>query len=788
MNQLSERQRYQISGLRCSGCAVKLTRKLDEIDGLAANVSFSLGVIEVNQPQSAQLELLIDIVEGSGYQLATEQTSFQVQGWSCTNCANKTQSKLMAIPGVKNVQVNVTAQQLQVTYLVGAVSQSDLGVAVASLGYTITLEKQRDESLESNQERQYQRENRTQLRHLTVAVFATIPLMMPMAAMIFGLALILNPWLEFGLATVVQFYIGRRYYRGAWHSLKSRSANMDTLVALGTSAAYFYSCYLLFSDWQTTHGKLYFEASTVIITFVSIGKWQEHRAKRQTGSAIRQLLALKPLTANVIRGVDILSIPVSQLLLGDQVQVRAGESIGVDGKVIAGASEVDESLLTGESMPVTKGVGDQVIAGSVNGHGILTIEVTALGDETSLSHIIKLVEQAQMTKAPIEKLVDRVSSIFVPTILLIALLTFVVWYALGAGFEMALINSVAVLVVACPCALGLATPAAITVGSGVAALHGIIIRDPAALQIASKIDRVAFDKTGTLTEGQPKVVKFTVIEGSDDIDVLLGSLMRQSEHPLARSIVEYCLANNELGVAVDQPTVIAGKGITATYQGRRLSAGNSDLMAELGVSYQNVENGSNDSQVFFAIDNTLIALVELRDKSREHSGQAIARLKHKGLKTAMLSGDREAAANTIANELGIEQVFANLKPQQKLEQLKIWQQDEVVAMVGDGINDAPALAQADLGIAMGTGTQIAISSAQITLMQGDPNLVVDAIDIAHATWTKIKQNLFLAFVFNALAIPLAAMGYLTPQLAGAAMALSSITVLSNALLLKNWSK
>lgn len=786
MGEQSAIQQYGVTGLRCNGCATKLNEKLAQIEGLEANVSFTLGKIAVNPPTAEQFTKLVDIVSNSGYELTTQDASFRVTGWSCAGCATKTKNKLLACPGVQDVQVNVTTGQLNVSYIKGAIRECELGAEINALGYSIAVDSSVHPDTFLTQEREYQDHSKRQFSQLIVASLLTFPLVLPMLLMLLGVSFSLNPWIEFGLASIVQFYVGRNYYLGAWISLKNRSTNMDTLVALGTSAAYFYSCYLVFSDWQAAHGKLYFEASAVIITFVSIGKWLEHRAKHSTGQAIRDLLALKPINANVYKGETLVSVPLEQVLLGSRVRVLAGESIPVDGEIVDGASEIDESLLTGESMPVAKSIGDNVIAGSVNSYGVLTIEVNAVGDNTSLSHIIKLVERAQMTKAPIEKLVDQVASIFVPAILFIAAFTFAVWLSLGASFELALINSVAVLVVACPCALGLATPAAIAVGSGVAAKNGIIIRDPAALQIASKLTLVAFDKTGTLTLGEPNVVRIKQLTTTPELNMLLASLMQQSEHPLAKAIVQSKQIGTAARVQVCEPQIVSGKGIVAHYQDKRLSAGNSDLMQDLNITIPASDNTSHHSQVYFAIDDKLAAIVELSDQSRLQSGPTIASLKDKNINTAMLSGDHQLAAQHIASQLKIDQVYANLKPQQKLEQLKQWQHHETVAMVGDGINDAPALAQADLGIAMGTGTQVAISSAQITLMRGNPLLVVAAIEIAGATWTKIKQNLFLAFIFNTLAIPLAAMGYLSPQLAGLAMALSSITVLSNALLLNKW--
>lgn len=776
-----------ISGLRCNGCAGKVERLLNAINGVIAQVSFALEQVSVELKQPHLIADVKQVVLDNGYQLESLEASFQVSGWSCAGCANKTVKLLEKIDGVNKVAANASTESLTIEYIKGAVKPAQFAQAVDTLGYQLAPLASTGIDPKEALELKHQQQNSRELKLLLIACIFTLPLVIPMILMLFGVSFHLNPWLELALASVVQFVVGMKFYRGAWIALKNRSSNMDTLVVLGTSAAYIYSGYLLLSLGAQAQGLLYFEASAVVITFISIGKWLERQAKFNTGQVIRELMALTPVEARVIRNQQEQLLPIEQVLLGDTIRVLAGEKIPADGVILSGETEVDESLVTGESLPVVKSVTDTVVAGSINGHGVLNVEVMAVGENSSISQIIKLVETAQMTKAPIERLVDRVSGYFVPVVMAIALLTALVWLWLGAGFEVALINSISVLVVACPCALGLATPATVVVGSGVAARHGIIIRDPKALEMAGKLDLVAFDKTGTLTMGTPSIK--TIDDVADYDPALFSSLMQLSEHPLARAIVRHGQAQNLSLFEIEHFKVHAGKGVTASYQQRQLVAGNLELMTELEIKGLPADHEQSIySQIFFAIDGQLQAIAYLEDAIRSQSAQAITMLQKDGIETAMLSGDHLAAANNIAQQLKINNVKAQLKPHHKLEQLVQWQaQGQRVAMVGDGINDAPALAQADLGIAMGSGTQVAIASADITLIRDDPMLVASAIDIARATWSKIKQNLFLAFIFNSLAIPLAAMGALSPQLAGLAMALSSVTVLANALLLKRWT-
>ena len=504
-----------ISGLRCNGCAGKVERLLNTINGVTAQVSYALEQVSLELDQSQLITEVKQVVVDNGYQLAAVESSYQVTGWSCAGCANKTVKLLEKIDGVTKVTANAATQSLMVEYIQGAVKPAQFAQAVDSLGYQLTPQANAGQDPAQSLELKHQQQNRRELMLLLIACMFTLPLVSPMILMLVGISFDLNPWLELALASVVQFVVGIKFYRGAWLALKNRSSNMDTLVVLGTSAAYFYSIYLMMTLGGLAQGALYFEASAVVITFISIGKWLERQAKFNTGQVIRELMALRPVEARVIRNQQEQMLPLEQVLLGDTIRILAGEKIPADGVILSGETEVDESLVTGESLPVLKSVADSVVAGAINGHGVLNVEVSAVGENSSISQIIKLVESAQMTKAPIERLVDRVASFFVPVVMIIALLTGFVWLGLGAGFEVALINSISVLVVACPCALGLATPATVVVGSGVAAKHGIIIRDPKALEIASKLDLVAFDKTGTLTMGRPSIKNIDIIAEYD---------------------------------------------------------------------------------------------------------------------------------------------------------------------------------------------------------------------------------------------------------------------------------
>jgi Cu+-exporting ATPase len=616
--------------------------------------------------------------------------------------------------------------------------------------------------------------------------------------MLFGADWALPGWWQFALATPVQFWLGARFYRAGWKALKARAGNMDLLVALGTSAAWGLSVYELLRHGSGATGHLYFEASAVVITLVLLGKWLEARAKRQTTEAIRALNALRPDLARVRRQGNESELPIAQVRVGDEVVVRPGERIPVDGIVFEGASEVDESLITGESLPVSKQAGDRVTGGAVNAQGLLVVKTTAIGAETTLARIVRLVESAQAEKAPIQRLVDRVSEVFVPVVIAIAAVTLLGWGLVTHDWEAAILNAVAVLVIACPCALGLATPTALMAGTGVAARRGILIKDAQALEIAHGITTVAFDKTGTLTEGKPRLVEMEAVDGAGPSLLALGAAIQAgSEHPLARAVVE---AAARQAVALERATdvrAVAGRGVAAQVGGRALRLGSSRWMNELRVDTSALESNaarwqSEGRTVSWIADVTgkphVLGVLAFGDSVKPSAAQAVATLRAQGVRTILLTGDNAGSAAAAARQTGIENVHAEILPQDKAGIVAgLKRPGELVAMVGDGINDAPALAAADVGIAMSTGTDVAMHAAGITLMRGDPALVPDAIDISRRTYAKIRQNLFWAFVYNVVGIPLAAFGLLSPVIAGAAMAFSSLSVVTNALTLRRWT-
>ncbi|HEY2927314.1 copper-translocating P-type ATPase, partial [Piscinibacter sp.] len=608
----------------------------------------------------------------------------------------------------------------------------------------------------------------------------------------------LNGWLQLALATPVQFWLGARFYRAGWKALKAGTGNMDLLVALGTSAGYGLSAYLLLAQAAQHAPHLYFEASAVVITLVLLGKWLETRAKRQTTEAIRALNALRPETARVRREGQDVDVAVAQVRLDDRVVVRPGERVAVDGVVLEGASHVDESLITGESLPVAKHEGDPVTGGAVNGEGLLLVRTTAVGAESTLARIVRLVESAQAKKAPIQRLVDRVSAVFVPVVIVIALATLLGWGLADGHWEAAILNAVAVLVIACPCALGLATPTAIMAGTGVAARHGILIKDAEALEIAHRVEVVAFDKTGTLTEGKPELVAAEPA-GGERTALLASSAAMQagSEHPLARAVLGAAQRERLAVPSASQVRAVAGRGMSARVAGRELRLGSTRYMDELKVDLAPLTLradalASQGRSVSWLADVTdaprLIGLLGFGDTVKASAAGAVRRLHAQRVRTVLVTGDNRRSAEAVGRQLGIDEIRAEVLPQDKaaiVTELKAG--GARVAMVGDGINDAPALAAADVGIAMSTGTDVAMHAAGITLMRGNPALVADAIDISRRTHAKIRQNLFWAFAYNVIGIPLAAFGLLNPVVAGAAMAFSSVSVVTNALTLRRWN-
>jgi P-type Cu+ transporter len=713
-----------------------------------------------------------------------------IGGMTCASCVARVERALKKVPGVQEANVNLATESARITYAPSEQIEARLRRAVRDAGY----EPRAAEDKEPQDLSPW-----AGFLPVAAGLLLSTPLVVPMAAELFGRHWMLPAWVQFLLATPVQFILGARFYKAGWHALKALTGNMDLLVAIGTSAGWGLSVWLWLSEGSS---HLYFEASAVVITLVLLGKWLEARAKRQTTAAIRALHALRPEVAHVLaRGGEEVELPVSEVLQGDRLVVRPGERVPADGSVEQGRTQVDESMLTGEPLPVLKAEGERLTGGSINGDGRVVMRVTAVGSETVLAHIIRLVEDAQAAKAPIQRLVDQVSAVFVPMVLVIAVLTVVGSIWSGVPTDQAVIRAVTVLVIACPCALGLATPAAIMAGTGVAARHGVLIKDAQALEIAHRVDTVAFDKTGTLTAGQPRLVAFVAAPGADRAQALAAaaSLQSGSEHPLARAVVA---AAREQGVAVAAPDSVrsvAGRGSDGEVGGVSYLIGSLRWLQDLGVPVQALQHEAERLQregatlsalVERSTDGlTLRALMAFADEPKPGAREALAALRARGLRVVMISGDNRAAALAMGERLGLrpEEVLAEVMPGEKADRVAELKRDgRIVAMVGDGVNDAPALAAADVGLAMGTGTDVAMHAAGITLMRGDVGLVGSALDISHRTVIKIRQNLFWAFVYNVAGIPLAALGFLSPVVAGAAMALSSVSVMSNALLLKRW--
>ena len=728
-----------------------------------------------------------------------------IGGMTCASCVARVERSLRKVPGVQDATVNLATESARVAWAPGAAPDAVamdalLRRAVRNAGYEPRAAGQAEAAEDASPWAGF--------LPVGIGLLLSAPLVLPMLGDLFGQPWMLPAWVQFALATPVQFILGARFYKAGWHALKALSGNMDLLVALGTSAGWGLSVWLWLTapshPGQPGHGPhLYFEASAVVITLVLLGKWLEARAKRQTTAAIRALHALRPEVVHLLSKAGEVDVPVAEVMAGDRLVVRPGERIPVDGTVHEGHTQVDESMLTGEPLPVARDVGARLTGGSINGEGRIVMEVTAVGHETVLAQIIRLVEDAQAAKAPIQRLVDEVSAIFVPVVLGVALFTLLGWLWVGAGMETALIHAVAVMVIACPCALGLATPAAIMAGTGVAAKHGILIKDAQALELAHNVDTVAFDKTGTLTVGRPRLTAFEVVPGLDEAAVMaaVAAVQSGSEHPLARAVVA-AAGERQIAVATAQDMrAVPGRGTEGEVNGQSYLVGSLRWMQELGVGLGPLSDradalqreGATVSAVAQRVTEGLAlrALMAFGDEPKPGAREAIAQLKARGIRTVMISGDNRGAAEAMAQRLGLSpdagDVMAEVLPGDKAAQIVALQAgDHTVVMVGDGVNDAPALAAADVGMAMGNGTDVAMHAAGITLMRGDPQLVAAALDISHRTVMKIRQNLFWAFAYNVAGIPLAALGYLSPVVAGAAMALSSVSVMANALLLKRW--
>ncbi len=722
-----------------------------------------------------------------------ERRELALTGMTCASCALRIEKALSAVPGVARAEVNLASERATVEGIAGALRAVDLIAAVRRAGYEaqlLTGDIERDREIAAGEARRMKIES----RRLALAVVLSVPLLAPMAG------LMLPGWMQLALATPVQFLIGARFYVAAWKALRTRVGNMDLLVALGTSAAYFYSVYLLLGRAAESH--LYFDSAAVVIALVTVGKWLEARAKRSTTAQVKALMSRRVERARVERGGEEIDVSANAVAVGDVVVVRPGERLPVDGTVIGGHSEVDESLLTGESLPVAKAPGDRVTGGSINSGGLLRIEATAIGEQSTLSRIIALVEGAQAKKAPVQRLVDRVAGVFVPVVVAISVAAFLGWWLIAGSFTGGLIAAVSVLVIACPCALGLATPTALMVGTGVAAKAGILIRDAEALERAHRLDTIVLDKTGTVTEGKPAVTE-VVPNGISEHDLLALAAAAQagSEHPLARAVLARARALGADGETPARPALEefqshAGTGLTARVGGRRLAIGNRRLMQQHGVRFEDGEPRAERLEAqgrtvmwIAALDPqpTWLGLIAVADRVKPEAAAAVRHLDEIGIETVLLTGDNERTAAAVAAQLGIRRVLAGVLPEEKAAEIERLQAaGRRVGMVGDGINDAPALAAADVGIAMGTGADVAMQSAGVTLMRGDPRLLGDAIAVSRATYRRIRQGLFWAFVYNVVGLPAAALGLLSPMIAGAAMALSSVSVVSNALLLRRW--
>jgi Cu+-exporting ATPase len=804
--------RFGLTGMTCASCVGRVEKALSQVPGVrSASVNLATETATVATDGSTSAAELTAAVAKAGYGVAIEEVSMAILGMTCASCVGRVEKALARVPGVQSASVNLATETARVQAIVGTPREA-LVAAIAAAGYEVAplpvdtanpVDGGADAAAlalaaPSPQARVAARER----RHLVFAALLSLPLAVPMIGMLFDQHWALPGWWQFVLATPVQFWLGARFYVAAWKAVRAGAGNMDLLVALGTSAGYGLSVYhLLFT--QPHHGEppLYFEASAVIITLILMGKWLEARAKRQTTEAIRALQALRPATARV-RYPDghEAEVAVANVRVGDQVVVLPGERFPVDGDVLEGRSHADESLISGESLPVAKEAGDRVTGGAVNGEGRLVVRTAAVGAESVLARIIRLVEDAQAKKAPIQRIVDRVSSVFVPVVILIAVATLLGWGFATGDWTAATLNAVAVLVIACPCALGLATPTAIMAGTGVAARAGILIKDAEALETTRTLRTVAFDKTGTLTTGRPELLALRAVAGDDATLLAHASALQQgSEHPLARAVVAAQKARGPLPTPGSDITALLGRGIEGRIGDTRIVLGSSRLMRELGVELGGL-SAAGESEATLGRSVSWLAsdageglrlegLLAFGDPPRPEAAEAVRALQAAGLRTVMVSGDNLGAARAVAAAVGIheEDVRAEVLPGDKADVVRALAAEGPVAMVGDGINDAPALAAADVGFAMGSGTDVAMHAAGITLMRGDPRLVADAIDISRRTTRKIHQNLFWAFAYNIVGIPLAAAGLLDPVVAGAAMALSSVSVVSNTLLLQRWS-
>ncbi|MFC0414150.1 heavy metal translocating P-type ATPase [Cytobacillus solani] len=791
---------FQITGMTCAACATRIEKSLNKMEGVSdANVNLALEKASVKFDAAKMGPADIqEKIRALGYDVITEKVELVLTGMTCAACATRIEKGLNKMDGIISANVNLALEKAAVEFNPSIVSPAEMTQKVEKLGYGASV---KSEDNEKGTVDHRLKEIEKQQGKFIFSLILSLPLLWAMAghfsftSFIYVPEAFMNPWVQMALATPVQFYIGKQFYVGAYKALRNKSANMDVLVALGTSAAYFYSLYLsLKTIGSGAHPEgLYFETSAVLITLIILGKVFEAKAKGRSSEAIKKLMGLQAKTATVIREEKEMEIPLEEVVAGDIILVKPGEKIPVDGEILEGQSALDESMITGESVPVDKTVGDRVIGATLNKNGFIKIKATKVGKETALAQIIKVVEEAQGSKAPIQRLADSISGVFVPIVVGIAVITFFVWYLFVApdDFAEALEKLIAVLVIACPCALGLATPTSIMAGSGRAAEYGVLFKGGEHLEMTHRINTVILDKTGTITNGAPVLTDvITKLEEAEFL-TLVGSAEKQSEHPLAQAIVE---GIQEKNITLTHPSAfeaIPGYGIKALVDGKEVLAGTRRLMKKFNIEIEHVSDDmltiekQGKTAMLVAIDGAFAGIVAVADTIKETSTEAISRLKDLGLEVIMITGDNEQTAQAIAKLAGVDRVIAEVLPEGKAEEVKkLQQQGKKVAMVGDGINDAPALAVADIGMAIGTGTDVAMEAADITLIRGDLNSIADAIFMSKKTIRNIKQNLFWAFGYNTLGIPIAALGFLAPWLAGAAMAFSSVSVVLNALRLQ----
>ncbi|MCA0923388.1 heavy metal translocating P-type ATPase [Bacillus stratosphericus] len=794
---------FQITGMTCAACAGRIEKGLNRLEGVDdASVNLALETSHiVYETEQLTAEDLKQKIQSLGYDVVMEQAEFDIEGMTCAACANRIEKKVNRMDGIDQGSVNFALESLQVTYHPGQISPSDIKEAVKSIGYSLI--EPAEEHAEEGKKDHRQVAIEKQTARFLFSMILSLPLLWAMVSHFSFTSFIwlpeafMNPWVQLALAAPVQFIVGWPFYVGAYKALKNKSANMDVLVALGTSAAFFYSLYeSIQSAVQGTHeAGLYYETSAVLITLIVLGKLMEARAKGRSSEAIQKLMGLQAKEAVIERDGKEMTVPISEVKVNDLVFVKPGEKVPVDGEIIEGTTAIDESMITGESLPVDKTTGDTVIGATINKNGFVKVKATKVGKETALSQIIRVVEQAQGSKAPIQRMADQISGIFVPIVVGLAVLTFLIWYIFvdPGNVTAALETFIAVIVIACPCALGLATPTSIMAGSGRAAESGILFKGGEHLEITQSLDTVVLDKTGTVTKGEPSLTDVIASANwtEDTLLQLAGSAEQQSEHPLARAITEGMKNRGLQAVEVEAFQADPGHGIEARAAGHELLIGTRKLLKKHHISCEALEavvtelEEQGKTAMLIAIDREPAGIVAVADTIKSSSSQAVARLKEQGIHVVMMTGDNKRTAEAIASEAGIDHVIAEVLPEEKAAHIATLQkQGKKVAMVGDGINDAPALATANIGMAVGTGTDVAMEAADITLMTGDLHAIADALEFSRKTMRNIKQNLFWALAYNCIGIPIAAFGFLAPWLAGAAMAFSSVSVVLNALRLQ----